>query len=163
MGRVDIVLSALEKLTTFLEPFLPILNSHMVAFLTEKEWDKIDKAVQCELIQLNHQQLAALPGDFLNIDSKELSHIGPSIRNLMKSIHQHSLASLCALSDLNSVWKQLQVEPLTSMINFDQYMKVIVSNHVKVVILIAFWKFSAQKNSWSECPVWCDSQSGQAH
>ena len=147
MGRVDIVLSALEKLTTFLEPFLPILNSHMVAFLTEKEWDKIDKAVQCELIQLNHQQLAALPGDFLNIDSKELSHIGPSIRNLMKSIHQHSLASLCALSDLNSVWKQLQVEPLTSMINFDQYMKVIVSNHVKVVILIAFLKFSAQKNS----------------
>ena len=115
---------ALEKLASFLEPFLAILNTHMVHFYTDNEWNKLSQGLQSDLLALDEGQLAKLPDDFINMAEKKLDHIRPDLRQLMESIGQHSLSSLGVLDDLPSVWNRMGIQPITSAIHFDKFMSV---------------------------------------
>ena len=124
MGTNKSVSTALSKLSSFLAPFLPLVNAHMVHFITGNIWGNLDVSLQCELLNLDKQHLANLPDDFLNIHSSESPHIGPSLRKLMEDVSSHTLASLNVLDDLQTLWNRLGIDPLTSMFNFDKFMKV---------------------------------------
>lgn len=113
---------ALEKLTCFLEPYLPIINAHMVHFFTGQEWNNLSPELQTDLLALDEMQLAKLPDDHLNIGSRNLDHIRPTLRQLMEDIQKHSLCSLKVLDDLPSIWNCMGIQPLTSTIHFDKFM-----------------------------------------
>lgn len=116
--------SALEKLSSFLESFLPILNTHMVHFYTEEIWGKLKSELQAELMAMNDTEITELPNDYLNISVSKPSHISPSLLQLMEDIFKHNLESLNVLDDLPSVWKQMDIKPLSSPIHFDKFMTV---------------------------------------
>merc|ERR1712071_57297 len=72
-------------------------------------------------MSLNEAQLANLPSDFLD---SNWENYGEHLTFLMKSISNHTLDSLNVVDDLQTVWEQLGIEPLESLINFDKFMNV---------------------------------------
>ena len=84
-------LVALQKLHHFLEPFLPIVNTHMVYFYTGKVWEKLNSGLKADLESLTHNQLTELPNNYLNIAVRKPSHIGPTLLQLMEDINMHNL------------------------------------------------------------------------
>ena len=59
------ILTALHKLITFLEPYLPVVNAHLVHFYSDDEWNRLDIGLQSDLLVLDETQLGNLPRNFL--------------------------------------------------------------------------------------------------
>ena len=125
--------SALKKLSGFLEKYLSILNTHMVHFFTGNEWAKLDEQLKSDLMTLDESQLVLLPDDYLHLGERKLDHIGPNLMALMDGIKQHSLESLGVLDDLATVWKEMQINPLSSTVPFDKFMTVKKTHEVTVL------------------------------
>lgn len=122
--------AALVKLSTFLEPYLPIVNTHMVTFYTGNVWEQLDERWREDLMNLNYTQLAELPHDFLNLSQKKPDHISSHLLQLMEDISSHTLDALNVLDDLTSVWQQMEIKPLNSLIHFEEFMTVKKSHEV---------------------------------
>lgn len=116
--------NALKKLSSFLEPFLPIVNTHMVHFYTDKVWGRLKSGLQADLMAMNDNQIAEIPNDYLNIGVSKPSHIPTSLLQLMEDVSKHNLESLNVLDDLPSIWEQMDIKPLSSPIHFDKFMTV---------------------------------------
>lgn len=126
----ETALAALKTLSTFLEPFLPIVNTHMVHFYTDQVFAKLSQDLQSDLMALSDTQIAELPNDYLNISKSKPSYIASNLLQLMEDIDEHNLDSLNVLDDLPSVWKEMDIKPLTSLIHFDKFMTVKKSHEV---------------------------------
>ncbi|XP_046632369.1 probable methyltransferase-like protein 25 isoform X3 [Daphnia pulicaria] len=126
----ETALAALKTLSTFLEPFLPIVNTHMVHFYTDQVFEKLSQDLQSDLMALSDTQIAELPNDYLNISKSKPSYIASNLLQLMEDIDEHNLDSLNVLDDLPSVWKEMDIKPLTSLIHFDKFMTVKKSHEV---------------------------------
>lgn len=146
-NKQEKVLNALKKLHCFLEPFLPIVNTHMVHFYTGKVWEKLNPGLQSDLVALTDDQLAELPNDYLNIGTRKPSHLAPSLLQLMEDVNKHNLDSLQILDDLPSVWQQMGVNPLTSLIHFDKFMTVKKSHEVGTLcdVIASFANYTDNK------------------
>lgn len=144
------ILAALTSLSTFLEPFLSIVSTHMVHFYTGQVWEKLSQVkpgLQCDLMALSDTQLAELPKNYLNIKVNKPSHIGPDLLRLMEDISRHTLDSLSVLDDLSSVWEEMNIKPLTSLIHFDKFMTGKKSHEVGALcdVIASFANFTQSK------------------
>lgn len=148
--RKGTILAAITNLSTFLEPFLSIVSTHMVHFYTGEVWKKLSQSkpgLQSDLMALTDTQLAELPQDYLNIRSNKPSHIGPDLLQLMEGISRHTLDSLNVLDDLSSVWQEMNIKPLSSLIHFDKFMTGKKSHEVGALcdVIASFANFTQSK------------------
>lgn len=139
--------AALSQLSTFLEPYLPIVKTHMVHFYTEKVWDNLNATLQTDVMALTDIQLLELPNDYLNIKAVKPLHIGPGLLQLMEGISQHTLDSLKVLDNLSNVWQQMGIKPLSSLIDFDKFMNAKKSHEVSALcdVIASFANYTESK------------------
>lgn len=124
------ILTALHKLITFLEPYLPVVNAHLVHFYSDDEWNRLDIGLQSDLLVLDETQLGNLPRNFLE---SNFETYGQHLTCLLKEISLHSLDSLDVVDNLDTMWNQSKIKPLESQINFDKFMKAKKTHEVGVL------------------------------
>lgn len=129
-GRKLKISTALDKLVSFLDPYLPVVNTHLVHFYSDDKWNQLDPGLQSDLLALDETQLGNLPEDFLE---SNFENYGLHLTSLLKDIDQHSLDFLGVVDSLETVWSQLEIEPLESQINFDKFMKAKKTHEVGVL------------------------------